>query len=290
MKKTLFLFLTLVLATVSVSLRAAGSRQEPNQINISSAQELLDNLGSDRILVITEGYINLTEALLDDANDHLHVSYEEKETTDKTVFYYMETDGPELHIRGLKNLTILSGLDVVSIVIDPRYANVFTFENCENINLVGLTLGHTEEGYCDKGVLGFEQCSGVFLNNCDLYGCGTEGISASGCESMYFSGVKIRDCSYYIMHLMSCTAIEFNACQFFRNREYELVNIYDCDGVTFTNCMFANNSGTLFNVQCPVTLDNCVVLHDEMFIGELEYINWINSIYEFYWHSEQTFG
>ena len=256
MKKTLFLFLTLALAAVSVSSRAAERGVEPNQINVTSAQELLDNLGSDRILVITEGYINLTEALLDDANDHLHISYEEMETTDKSVFYYMETDGPELHIRGLKNLTILSGLDVVSIVIDPRYANVFTFENCENINLSGLTLGHTDgASECSGAVVQIDFSSEITLDGCRLYGCGTLGVDASMVMSLHLKDCEIYECSIGGVVLYGVSDAIFENCSI-HDVPSPAISLYDTREVMWNN---ADVFGEHFDVTAdgelaPVTL------------------------------------
>ena len=71
-------------------------------------------------------------------------------------------DGPELIITGVSNLTIRGAgedhtVNVLSAV--PRYAYVVMFENCSNIHVKGLTVGHTEEpGSCRGGVLGFRRC------------------------------------------------------------------------------------------------------------------------------------
>lgn len=282
MKKTLALMLAFA-ATALVALAA------PKRIEVADTDELIDNLGSNRTLVLTGEYYHISDALLSDKYAGLEVPYTEENTT-KNIYYVMDFDGPELHIANFENLTIEAGLDVVTIVTDPRYVNVFVFENCRNVTLKGLTIGHTEEGYCDNGVLGFRGCSGFKLIDCDLYGCGTEGICVANCSSMYFEGIKIRDCSYHIMHLISSQGITFEGCQFFRNREFELVNVYDCEEVLFRNCMFANNTGNLFNLQSPVTLKDCVILHDGMFFGEGDQINWINTIFEEYFGSEQALG
>lgn len=289
MKKSYCLLLTLALTLVPVSLSAAGS-SAPKRIEVSTTQELIDNLGNNRTLVLTNDYYHISDALLDEQYAGLAVSYDELESNKKNVYYVENFDGPELHIANFTNLTLEAGQEVVTIVTDPRYVNVFSFERCSNVVLKGLTLGHTEEGYCDNGVLGFEQCENFQLIDCDLYGCGTEGITVSSCKNMFFSGIKIRDCSYHIMHLISSNNVHFESCQFFRNREFELLNVYDCDDVLFRNCMFANNTGVLFNVYSPVTFQDCVVLHDSDFLGDSENIFWINSILEEYFHSEQALG
>ena len=289
MKKSFCFLMMLALAAVPAALRAADA-SEPKRIEIHSTQELLNNLGSDRTLVLVEEYYNISETLLDPVNAKLAVEYTALESNKKCVFYVENFDGPELHIADFNNLTIEAGLEVVSIVTEPRYVNVFTFENCTNVTLKGLTIGHTEEGYCDNGVLGFTRCSGFQVIDCDLYGCGTEGVMVASCSYMYFKGTKIRDCSYHIMHLLSSSNIRFDSCQFFRNREFELLNVYDCDDVLFYNCMFANNTGMLFNVCSPVTFKDCVVLHDSDFLGDSENVYWINSILEEYFGENQALG
>ena len=285
MKKVICILVTAVLFnTAMLACRAAGKT-----IKVGSAQEFIEAIGSNRTLILTDSF-NITEALADSRNDKLLLSSEAAEKTNKKVFYVEEFDGPELHIANVENLTIEAGQDIVVIASDPRYANVISFDKCVGLTIKGITFGHTEEGYCSQGVLGFTSCGKVFLDRCDLYGCGTEGIIVSECKDIKFKATKIRDCSYYIMHVGQSSDVTFDSCQFFRNREFEQVNIWDCKNVLFDNCIFANNTGELFNVTCPVTFRDCVVLHDSMFWGDDSYIEYINCITEEYFHSEQALG
>ncbi|MBR6433826.1 MAG: right-handed parallel beta-helix repeat-containing protein, partial [Bacteroides sp.] len=163
--------------------------------------------------------------------------------------------------------------------------------NCSGIKLEGITFGHTDEGYCDRGVLGFYNCSHCEIDRCDLFGCGTEGVCVYSCEYMTFSATKIRDCSYHIMHVSHSSHVRFEGCQFFRNREFEQVNVFSCYDVVFDNCVFANNTGMLFNLDGnTILLRDSVILHDDMFLGDIESVEFINCINEEYFHPEQTFG
>ena len=281
MKKSLII----ALAAMVFGMASASAATANKEIKVSSGEEFIKALGNDRTIIVEAEYIDITEAL----GQFPELYCDDYESETRNVFCIVETDGPEFHIKGLKNLTIKAGYDVVTFVCQPRYANVISFTDCVDLTLDGITFGHTEEGYCSQGVLGFYHCSGVEVDYCDLFGCGTEGIMVSSCQGMLFKGTKIRDCSYYIMHLYGSENILFESCQFFRNREYELVNIGDCQNVFFNNCMFANNTGNLFNIESPVTFRNCVILHDSMFLN-LDNIYMENCITEEYFNSEQALG
>lgn len=283
--KKIFCILAVVALFGTTDLFAGRSKK----IEVSTAQEFLDAIGNNRTIIIKD-YIEITPALLEYQNSGLLLSYEDVETTKKQVFFVEEFDGPELHIANVKNLTIVAGDDIIVLMADPRYADVISFERCTNLTIKGITFGHSEEGYCDNGVLGFNDCTNVVLDRVDMFGCGTEGIEVNNCKNMKFIASKIRDCSYHIMHLRGSSNILFDGCQFFRNREFEQVNIYGCTNVVFDNCMFANNTGNLFNVESPVIMKDCVILHDDMFWGDDSNIEFQNCITEEYFHSEQALG
>jgi len=261
---------------------------QPETIHVSTSADFLNAIGSNRTIIIDADLYDMTDVLRQ--KPQLEVSYEKAATTGKKVFYVSEFDGPELHIANVQNLTISAGSDIIMFVTDPRYANVISFDRCSGVVIKGITFGHSEEGYCSQGVLGFTDCSDFRVDRCDLYGCGTEGICVAGCENMVFKATKIRDCSYHIMHLGNSSDILFLSCQFFRNREFEQVNISDCTYVEFDNCMFANNTGVLFNITCPVTMRDCVVLHDSDFWGNSEQIIFYNCITDEYFNQNQALG
>ena len=279
MKKVLCL---LSLAFLWASGQTAASAQE--RFEVRTAEEFIQAIGSNRVLVLSEEAYLLTPLFLESAY------FIEMTDRSKNVFYVPETDGPEIHIKGVRNLTIEAEDGLVSVLTEPRYANVLSFEDCTNLTIKGVTFGHTDEGTCSQGVLGFYDCENVVLEHVDLFGCGTEGIIAENCRKMQFKGTKVRDCSYYIMHLSACDDVKFTDCQFFRNREYDLVTVNDCMNVQFNNCIFANNTGVLFQVQSPIELRDCVILHDNRLLGteaSLSKISVINCVFEFFFHPMQ---
>lgn len=127
-------------------------------------------------------------------------------------------DGPALVIAGADNLTIRSKDGKTknhTINAVPRYANVLTFINCDNLVLSGFTAGHTKEpGVCAGGVLMFQGCEFVSVDNCGLFGCGILGVQAEGCTGITLRSSDIYECSYGGVSMSDTTGITINDCTF----------------------------------------------------------------------------
>lgn len=127
-------------------------------------------------------------------------------------------DGPGLVIAGADNLTIRSKDGKTknhTISAVPRYANVLTFINCDNLVLSGFTAGHTQEpGVCAGGVLMFQGCEFVSVDNCGLFGCGILGVQAEGCTGITLRKCDIYECSYGGISMMDTTGITIEKCTF----------------------------------------------------------------------------
>lgn len=173
-------------------------------VRVETVDGFLAALGSDRTVVLAEGVYDLSEAA--DYGNGSGVFYAWEETY----------DGPELVIRGVTGLTIKAeGTDPAAAVIqaEPRYANVLCFVDCDRLELVGFTAGHTvEPGECSGGVLALEDCHEVSLNSCSLYGCGVLGIQAYRCTGLQVRNCEIYDCSFGGVELGECDGIAFNGC------------------------------------------------------------------------------
>ncbi len=264
------------------------------KVRVTNGEQFLRALKSNTHIVIAKGSkIMLTEAL-DNESLREELSIGEINTYEpdyslynhvETLGYYDNFDGNQLVVAGLSNLTIEGeggALNGPSIIASPRYAYVLFFVCCRNLSLVNVTLGHTEEGYCEGGVVMLDHCTDVDISGCDMYGCGTEGIGASQSENISCSNSYIRDCSYQIMTLNDCTNVAFNGCEFFRNKEFSLVNIGACTGVSFVKCKFYDNRGPLFSLSnAQPVLDECMIRHSREMLG---------SIGEVQWNATQFFG
>lgn len=261
MKRALFTLAVLCMAIVALA--------APKRIIVNTPEEFINALGSNREIVIghEKGFL-LTptiEAMIE--SEQLKLFDRSSHAKQDGVMYEMETDGPQLIISGLKNLSIRTNYDErLSLEITPRYANVLTFIGCENIKLTNLQLGHTEEGYCTNGVLGLDNCRNITIDNCGLFGCGTEGVELRHSENFTMTGSEIFHCSYHIMHIWDSKNVKFLNCAFYNNKEYEQVSVdLSSEDVLFDHCVFTKNIGTLFNIgnTDEVKIRRCIIQHDD---------------------------
>ena len=116
-------------------------------VHVSTADEFLAAIASDTEIIVDAELIDFSTATGYGTSGGEHYRWDE------------EFDGPMLVVQNVSNLTVRGSGDaatdrVLSAV--PRYAYVLTFENCSNIYVTHITLGHTQEpGYCAGGVLQF---------------------------------------------------------------------------------------------------------------------------------------
>lgn len=256
------------LLTLAILCTAIVAFASPKRILVNTPDEFIKALGSNREIVVCheEGFL-LTptiEAMIESGD--LKQFDRSSHAKQDGVMYELETDGPQLILSGFKNLSIRTNSDErLHIEITPRYANVLTFINCENITLTNLQLGHTDEGYCTNGVVGFDGCRNITINNCGLFGCGTEGIELRQSENFTMTGSEIFHCSYHIMHILGSKNVKFLNCAFYNNKEYEQVTVdSSSENVLYDHCVFTKNKGTLFNIgnTDAVKIRRCIIQHD----------------------------
>ena len=174
-------------------------------VNVSTVDEFLAAIGPDTTIVFAPGMYDLSKAA-----DYGKTGGE----------YYSWTesyDGPELTISKVTGLTLRAQEDTegdVTISAVPRYADVLYFKGCKDIALYDLTVGHTQEpGQCAGGVLNFDYCDNVLVNDCELYGCGIMGVQAKQCRTLHVTDTHIYDCSYGAVQLESCRDVLFDDCE-----------------------------------------------------------------------------
>ena len=207
------------------------------RVKVSTAEEFVVAIGSDRTIELAPG-----EYVLSDVKDR----YMDFVRWDPT------TAGKTVTIRKVQNLRILSaGKEPVRLIARPYSVFVLNFEDCNNVSLENLVLGHApQKGGCESGVVGATRCSGLNLRKCDLFGSGTEGLTLREVEDFAFEESIIRDCTYGIMTIESCKRLRFSGSKFIRNKKYWGVNVHDTQVVYFRDCLFQGNEAavTLFTV------------------------------------------
>ncbi len=199
---------------------------ERTEVRVTTVDELLAAIAPHTVV-----YLDAEEFDLSTASDYGKGGGE--------YYVWIDTyDGPELAIHDLDDFTLVGGgmgLTLVSAV--PRYADVLYFENCRDISLRDMTLGHRiEPGYCAGDVLELSLCSHVHLESCGLYGCGVTGINANSCYDLHVSGTNIYDCSYLGAQLSYVTDALFTGCSVTNCGEdygFNGFTLYGCSGVFY---------------------------------------------------------
>ncbi|MCT4543847.1 MAG: right-handed parallel beta-helix repeat-containing protein [Vallitalea sp.] len=173
---------------------------------------------------------------------------EDREYNLSTILYETDVlqrnpvhDGKEIIIKNIENLTII-GKENSKILVEPRYANVLTFENCKNIKLHNVTIGHTiEPGHCTGGVIKTVNTTDLTIKDSKLFGCGTQGLELESSNDIKVLDSEIYECTYGIMTIKNSDNILFRNNIFRDNKEFYGVEITDGNNITFENNRFYNN-------------------------------------------------
>lgn len=184
--------------SLETSVNADGMRE----VTVSTVDELLAAIAPDTTVYLTAGEYNLSNA-----TGYGSISNE--------YYFWTDTyDGPELVIHGVENFHLVGeGADSTSILTDPRYADVLSFEDSNNISLTGITAGHTQApSPCSGGVLLFENTDAVLVTDCGLFGCGILGVTATDCADLQVVNTEIYDCTYGAADISACENVIFDNC------------------------------------------------------------------------------
>ena len=251
--------------------------KDDDYIRVYTAEQFLNALGSNRnVLVAKNTTINLTPMLNDQSLFRTRFKMWMPDASGgvgggrETVVSEEVFDGRQLTLVNMKQL-IIEGEQNSSIIVEPRYAFCLNFVDCEQCTVSNLTIGHTEGGYCQGGVIGVQRGWRNVVIDCDLYGCGTYGLEIDGTNSFSLYSTRIHDCTYGIMQLHNSEAVHCTHCDFFNNREYALIESRGCAGTVFEDCRFYANWGdaALFNFDSEFYLLGCAVYHPTENLGTM---------------------
>lgn len=205
------------------SLPDAPAVSEDGMIHVHNVDELLASIAPDTAIYLEDGVYNLS-----DASGYGYSS--------GGFWYWMDCyDGPGLVIHGVDNLSITAaGPHRARIVAVPRYCEVLSFENCENVNLSNFTAGHTQsiDGFgCAGGVLSFMDSRDFSVEDCSLYGCGILGITCYTCRDGEITHTEIHDCSDGAFYFYGSRNVSVTECNIhdIPNFTYQ---VYDCENIT----------------------------------------------------------
>lgn len=191
------------------------------QVRVSTVDEFIAAIGSNREIILEPGTYNLRTAT------GYGYAYND-------FYFWNDTyvDGYELVIRNVDNMTIRGGGNEktdVTVEAEPRYANVLNFNACSNITVGNFTAGHTkEQGSCTGGVLFFKDSDYVLAENCGLFGCGTEGVYAEDSGNIMVMHNEIYDCSEGGVEFRNCNKIRLEQNSFRRIGGSAYIQIINC--------------------------------------------------------------
>jgi len=229
-------------------------------VNVSSPDEFLNAISSNTEIIIKDGYYNLSDYVERQSQNFAH----------KFVRFDECFDGAEIFIKDVSFLKISGNTKKFSdteLVVTPRHTAVLNFENCNNIELSNLTIGHVDAGECSGNVLNFSGCTDVFINNTDLYGCGVCGIGANDrTGNVYVSNSTIRDCSDGPMNIVDVYGVfEFTNCTLTGSDGFGCFEKNDSCSLTFRNCTFGYWETSYFMFLENITTENCIWSEDYIY-------------------------
>lgn len=227
------------------------------EVTVSNVEELLAALGSNKHIKLKPGIYNLSDL-------------EQRYSGSKSIYWEEEFDGNELILDEICNLT-LEGLGdkPVEIVVEPRYADVLTFINCNKISLKNIKAGHTiEKGECSGGVLNFNSSKDIDISNSIFYGCGTYGIIAQNTEKLKFHNSIIEECTNGAMTINGCNDFTFTDSIFRKCENFNLIGIHSSSNIVYDKCEISDNKvNNLLAVSLSggIKFTNCKIKDDKIF-------------------------
>lgn len=262
MKRISALLLTLSLMLTLAACGGASAADAPQDTSIpatapnegpkvvSNVDDFLAAIAPDTEILLAEG-----DYLLSSAKDF---------GNSQNPFYTWE--GDTLVLKNVSNLTIRGcGQGKTSILTEYAAADVMQLDQCKNVTLEGLSMGHTQRiDACEGFVLDLQGCEAATLNDLDLYGCGAIGLYSYDSRDIALQNCNIHDCSNSALALYDTTGLTARS-SIFRSMGGELpasflFSINGCGDITITDCVFSDNYvGRLIDVSdsvSPVSFQN----------------------------------
>ncbi len=207
-----------------------GQRLE--EVVVETAEDFVKAIGSNKKIVLKPGVYNLSNISQDiDLQDG--VTWEDV------------PDGKELNINNVSNLIIEGSSEgKTEIITEPRYAQILDFEQVSNITLRNITAGHTPAEYtCDAGVLNFLNSENINISGCELYGCGSVGLSMDGVEHLDMINTYINHCSLRAIEVFDSKDVNFKQSRISDHEAYSnIIFVSYSKDVSFEDCEMSNNN------------------------------------------------
>ena len=228
-------------------------------VEVDNVEDFLEAIQPGATIKVKPGYYNLS--------DYIEKIWSEQGEEWNQKHPYVELhecwDGSiEVAIQDVKDLSIFADLEeavITELVVETRAGAVLNFEDCNNISLYGLTMGHTQDGACDSSVISFLNTTYVYLTAMDLYGCGMYGFDAmQGSGNIYLQSCTIRDCEdgpFYIAEAKG--KYEFRNCWLSGSNGGGYFEPTDEAELSFIECNFGEKETNYWYYAKYATFTDC---------------------------------
>ena len=152
----------------------------------------------------------------------------------------------ELIIKDLQNLALVNARGArPHLYVAPAYAFPLMFQNCSNLTIEGMRIGHfPQQGSCLGGVIALHQCRNVQIAATELYGCGNDqGIETIGGDAIDIEGCLIEKCNTGFATIDRTTNVSIRETTIRDNRVVDGIVLSNADGLTISGCRFERNVG-----------------------------------------------
>lgn len=211
------------------------SKLEIKDVSITTPSELSMNINS-----YTNIGIACKEIFLDDL----------AQDSTSQIDWKIVHDGWEAIFTNLY-YTSFHGFDFNKILVRSRYATVFTFDQCHDLSLQLLSLGHTPSGSCMGDVLRFDRTQNVVIELCKIFGSGVVGVVCRNCSNISLVNSDIFGCNQSAINLISNEHVYISHCNIFDNSVIDAISISGQNfDIVFESCNFRNNICDYYFFSC----------------------------------------
>lgn len=228
-------------------------------VEVDNVEAFLEAIKPGATIMFKPGYYNLS--------DYIEKIWSEQGEEWNQKHPYVELyecwdGGIEVAIQDVKDLSIFADLEgavVTELVVETRAGAVLNFEDCNNIFLHGLTMGHTQDGACDSSVISFRNTTNVYLTAMDLYGCGMYGFDTMyGSGNIYVQSCTIRDCEYGPFYIMDAKGkYEFRNCWLSGSNGGGYYESADGAELSFVECNFGEKESNRWYFDENANFTDC---------------------------------
>lgn len=206
-------------------------------IQVSTVDEFLSAIGSDRTIILSPGTYELSTA----------GDYGQRRPDGAAYYWEKVYDGSQLVIDGVSGLRIEAANDA-NITTASDYATTLTIKNSADISIAGLKIGRAELEYTyNSNALGFYNCEEVSATACELYSGGNSGIRCETCADVSAVNCKIYDCGNAAVWCRDSENVYLEDCEIYDCAwgGYGVIfSIHNARGFVVTSCDIHDNEST----------------------------------------------